>query len=482
MLRFAFPVRAAIRRAPVVDFLWEALPLSAEGLAISARSAEAGGLREPPAGFFGALRFLGPGFVLSAAVVGSGELIATTALGARAGFQLLWVILLSCLVKVAVQMEYGRHAIVHGVPTLAAWNAQRGWRLLRVHWAVYAALLFLLTSWFGVAGILGAASQVVQEAFPWAGSALAVAAPALLAGALVFHARYEPVEILAGVLNAVFLAAVLYCNFATRHTPYQYGLGDVTGGLTFGLPQEGAMLALAVFGITGVGAGEIAIYPYWCLEKGYAAWTGRRDGTPAWERRAQGWIRVMKIDALLSLALYTAATCAFYFLGAAVLSRQPALADGSGLVLQLSGIFTHVLGSGSGAAFLLCAVTVLFSTLFANTAGLSRLWADAFAVYRIVSPGQQGRRRSVAVMAFVIPGVSACVYWIVRRPLALVIFMGAANALFLLVVATRALLFRYRAGDDGLPRSRWGDAALWVSVTAIGLVSLRMLWSLWWTK
>ena len=440
-------------------------------------------MREPPASFFGALRFLGPGFVLSAAVVGSGELIATTALGARTGFLLLWVILLSCFVKVAVQLEYGRYAIVHGLPSLAAWNAQRGLRLFRVNWAVYAALLFLLTSWFGVAGILGAASQVLQQAFPWVGPVIAVAAPALLASALVFHAKYQPVEIIAGGLNAVFLATVLYCNFATRNSIYAYGLGDLASGLTFHLPHEGVILALAVFGITGVGAGEIVIYPYWCLEKGYASWSGRCDGSAEWARRAQGWIRVMTTDALLAMVLYTTATCAFYFLGASVLRRQAALADGSQLVPQLSGIFTHVLGSGSASVFLLCAVTVLFSTLFANTAGLSRLWTDIFGLYGIVNPGNtQAWRRSVALMAWLIPGISACVYWMVRRPLALVTFMGAANAVFLLVVATRALVFRYRSSADGLTRSKWQDAALWLSVVAICVVSGRMLQLLWWPQ
>jgi Mn2+/Fe2+ NRAMP family transporter len=51
-------------------------------------------IKEPPVGIFKSLRFLGPGFILSASIVGSGELIATTALGAKAGFTAFWVIIL----------------------------------------------------------------------------------------------------------------------------------------------------------------------------------------------------------------------------------------------------------------------------------------------------------------------------------------------------------------------------------------------------
>jgi uncharacterized protein involved in response to NO len=60
-----------------------------------------------------------------------------------------------------------------------------------------------------------------------------------------------------------------------------------------------------------------------------------------------------------------------------------------------------------------------------------------------------------------------------------VIFMGAANALLLLVVAAKALEFRYRSSGNDLSRSRLYDAALWLSVAAIGLVSARMVQSLW---
>ena len=55
-------------------------------------------IQEPPKTLSGIFRRLGPGFVLSAAVVGSGELIATTNLGARAGFITFWIIIVSCLV------------------------------------------------------------------------------------------------------------------------------------------------------------------------------------------------------------------------------------------------------------------------------------------------------------------------------------------------------------------------------------------------
>ena len=53
----------------------------------------ADGIKEPPVGWRNSLRYLGPGLILSASIVGSGELIATTTLGAKAGFVLLWMVI-----------------------------------------------------------------------------------------------------------------------------------------------------------------------------------------------------------------------------------------------------------------------------------------------------------------------------------------------------------------------------------------------------
>ena len=60
---------------------------------------------EPPRALGQIMRKIGPGMILAASIVGSGELIATTTLGAEVGYVALWVILLSCFLKPAIQAE-----------------------------------------------------------------------------------------------------------------------------------------------------------------------------------------------------------------------------------------------------------------------------------------------------------------------------------------------------------------------------------------
>jgi Mn2+/Fe2+ NRAMP family transporter len=64
-----------------------------------------GDIAEPPRRLGDTLRRIGPGIILAASIVGSGELIATTVLGAQVGFTCLWLILLSCFIKPIVQAE-----------------------------------------------------------------------------------------------------------------------------------------------------------------------------------------------------------------------------------------------------------------------------------------------------------------------------------------------------------------------------------------
>lgn len=116
-----------------------------------ARSAET--FREPPSGFLATLKHLGPGMILVGSVVGSGELIMTTKLGAVAGFTLLWLVLFSCLIKVVVQGELVRHTISSGKTFLTVFNSLPGPRSQRPVWLKLEWLAVVLFSSYGALAI-----------------------------------------------------------------------------------------------------------------------------------------------------------------------------------------------------------------------------------------------------------------------------------------------------------------------------------------
>ena len=122
-------------------------------------------IQEPPRSLFGAIKQIGPGLILAASIVGTGELINTTSLGAKAGFSLLWLIVLSCVIKVFVQVELGRYAITHGKTSLAAFDTLPGPRL-GASWVCWLWLFMTLATQAQIAAMEGTVGQAAHMAFP----------------------------------------------------------------------------------------------------------------------------------------------------------------------------------------------------------------------------------------------------------------------------------------------------------------------------
>lgn len=122
--------------------------------------------KEPPKSIGGILKELGPGLIVAAAVVGSGELIATTATGAQAGFYLLWLIIIGCIIKVFVQVEIGRFAITSGKTSLEGMQMVPGPRYKKVNWVLACWLCMIIATTFQMGGIVGGVGQSLAMSIP----------------------------------------------------------------------------------------------------------------------------------------------------------------------------------------------------------------------------------------------------------------------------------------------------------------------------
>ena len=118
--------------------------------------------KDPPRTLIGTLLRLGPGMIIAGSIVGSGELIATTKAGAEAGFWLLWLIIIGCVIKVSTQIEFGRHAVTWGRTPLKALNSLPGPRL-KVNWLLWywTVMTMLVISQQG--GIVGGVGQALAS-------------------------------------------------------------------------------------------------------------------------------------------------------------------------------------------------------------------------------------------------------------------------------------------------------------------------------
>jgi Mn2+/Fe2+ NRAMP family transporter len=434
-------------------------------------------IEPPPSSSFKALRRIGPGMVLAASIVGSGELIATTTLGAQVGFAALWIILVSCAIKPVVQGELGRYTIATGETGLEAFNRVPGPRL-GVSWLVWAWGLTVSLTLLQIGGMYGGVSQVLHLLVPavpvagWVGVCLLVTIAVLLGGGYKRIEKFALVKVGLFSMLTVFAAAVLL----RREGAIQ--MTDLAHGLSFELPSDGLATAIAVFGITGVGATELVMYPYWCIEKGYARFVGPRDGSAGWTSRARGWIRVMHVDILCSLVIYTMATIAFYLLGAGVLYRAGTVPAARDTIAVLSQIYTQTLGEWALWVFYAGAVVTLYGTIFAATAAHSRLWADAVGMAGGY-PREDGRSRIRWRSRFVVllAGVPAFLYWFFESPVQMVVAGGVAQAMMLPLIGVAAIYLRHACLPHEIRPSVLTTILLWIATAGMAAFALYFVFS-----
>lgn len=420
--------------------------------------------------------------ITSAAVVGSGELITATTLGAEVGMMLLWLVFVSTFVKVAVQIELARWSISTGKPGIFGYDAVPP-KIFGRSWASYIVLLMFLQFMASQGGVIGSAAVAMSMLIPIGGAPLSALSIGiwvwiLLIIAIIIHQanRYELIENISTWLVVLVTVLIVLMVFGIQFTEFAWTGAELADGMRFRIAAGSMGIALSMFGLTGVGAGEISGYTFWCVEKGYAAWTGPNDGSEAWVARARGWISVMKKDAWVAWVIYTLSTASFYMLGATVLHKQGLVVRGNELIETISRIFTDTIGAWVGPIFLGFAAIALYKTILANVPGLARQTAASLSVFGAYDWLDAKRRNLVMrVLMIIMPVCWGLLATVVSSPLALVILGGTLNAVYLMVVAVATVYLSFTQTDNRIKDGHLFTVYLIVSgiaIFALGAIGL----------
>ena len=571
-------------------------------------SAEVSAIQEPPKKFSKILTKIGPGLIIAGSIVGSGELIATTSTGAKAGFTLLWLIIIGCIIKVFVQVELGRFTLTNGITSIRGLNMLPGPRVEgKGNWFIwywFVMFAFIMGQLGGIVGGVGQAMSIsmplteegrvfneyrnaetllrvlraqfrlearnpdsdlgaiaeqilenemasiealsqlklsdgsvpntanaklfyenlatavdpgsvyfresilplrpleeyerlrsdgkedeaknakrliddlISTKFPDTAITNDVDSAAITSRLMQQYIELDPLDVegkddvyvvkgkddvyytvgltiltiillvigrygfiqmfstvLVGLFTLVTIVNVFGLQTVDAASTWRITLADIQEGLSFGVGGNGWMdglaVALATFGIIGVGAAELIAYPYWCMEQGYAKFTGPRDESEEWAVRARGWMKVLQVDAWASAAVYTFATIAFYLLGAAILGRAELEPADSDMVRSLGVMYKPVFGEVAESIFLFGAIAVLYSTFFVASAGNARMFSDVLGTLGIIKPGEASYRKSVKIWSGILPAVCGITYCLGVKPVVAVLMSGLMQSIML---------------------------------------------------
>ncbi|GAA3752780.1 Mn2+/Fe2+ NRAMP family transporter [Spinactinospora alkalitolerans] len=335
-------------------------------------------------------KLIGPGFVVAATGVGTGDLVATLIAGQRFGYTLLWATIVGCLVKIALAEATGRWHLATGRTIFDGWSSLGRWT--HVYFAPYIVIWGLV---YG-ATAMSATALPLASLFPavplWAWAVL-VGLSALL---FVWFNRYSLLEKAMTALVGVMFVTVV--GLAAYLTP---DIGATLAGLVPTLPEGSAVYTMGLVGGVG-GTITMAAYGYWVNAKGW---------------RDAAWIKVMRWDNRVAYITTGVFVIAMLIVGAELLySANLALESGEQGLLQLGDVLEERFGRAIAILFLIGFFSAAYSSVLGVWHGVSLLFADFVGHVRgRTNRPVEERERSWAFRAYAL--------WLTFPPL-IVVFRG----------------------------------------------------------
>lgn len=416
---------------------------------------------------------------MAGSIVGSGEILLTSGLGAAAGFTLLWWVLVSCWSKSIVQAEITRYCISTGDTYMRALNRIPG-KIKGpngpVGWPVWLAVIAFFPGIFGLGGIVGGAGQGLALMFPGLNATLATGIVTLTAIGILVTGSYRHLERIMLALVMGFTVITLFSSGVMQTTEFQMTLADLREGFSFQFPLAVAALAIAMYGYTGVNGGEIAAYTYWCVEKGYPRFIGADPTEAGWVSRAKGWIKVLQVDVWVTLIILTLATVPFYILGAGVLHAMGARPEGIETVEVLAGMFTGTLGDWSLLLFAVGAFCILFSTTLSGVGAGGRVFPDYIVEFGFINRTVIRRIRWTRGYVVLIPIIAFFLDLGFKNPIVLVMISASFAAVTLPIQSGATLWLQKHHMDPRIQPNLAMKSGLWATFVFQLLMSVFVIW------
>jgi Mn2+/Fe2+ NRAMP family transporter len=397
------------------------------------------------------LKLAGPGLVVAAAGIGSGDVVAASVAGANYGVVLLWALLIGAFFKFVLTEGIARWQLATGLTAL------EGWAAYLPKWVTVYFALFLLVWTAAVTAALTNATglgmaNLTGGAIPQAWGAVL---HSVVGCALVFLGGYQKFEILVKTLVGVMAFAILACAALTFSDP----VGVVRGSLIPTVPDGGGMYVLSLIGGIG-GSITMLSYNYWMREEGIS---GER-----YLRYVRGDIGIAYVfTAMFGMAIVLIANQAFFLPGVAITDAQavPLMAQTLGDILGPLGAWAYSIGFWAA----------VFASLLGVWQSVPYLYADFYGIVKKLSPEE--RRKVVEVtstpyrIALLWVSLVPIPFAFTGRPIAVIVTYTIVGSLFVPFLAATLLYLNNRvAWTRAVPHNRWATNALLVVILALFLV------------
>ena len=397
------------------------------------------------------LKLAGPGLVVAATGIGSGDVVAATVGGARYGVILLWAIAVGAFFKYVLNEGIARWQLATGKTALEGWAeylpAWVKWYfgIYLVLWTVFVTAALTNATGLGISNLTG--GRIAQS---WGG-----VLHSLFGFVFVVLGGYGGFEKMMKTLVGVMGFSILVCALLTFHDP----AGVVQGTFVPTIPSGAGLYVLSIIGGIG-GSVTMLSYNYWMREEKLAG--------PERLGYVRGDIAIAYLfTALFGMAIMMTANQAFYIPGIAITNAQavPKMAEMLGSILGAFGRIAYSVGFWAA----------VFASLLGVWQSVPYLYADFYGIMKKVTPEERKRLTEVTstpyriALAFVTFVPMAFAF--TGQPIQVIVVYTIVGSVFVPFLAATLLYLNNRIRwTNAVPKNGWATNGLLLVILALFVV------------
>jgi Mn2+/Fe2+ NRAMP family transporter len=397
---------------------------------------------------FSFLKLAGPGLIVAASGIGSGDVVSATVGGANYGVVLLWAVAVGAFFKFVLNEGIARFQLATGLTALEGWAEYLpGWvkayfGVYLIIWTVAVSAALTNATGLGIANLTGGAISQ-----PW-GAVL----HSLIGFVFVLLGGYTGFEKLMKGLVAVMGITILVCAVLTFQSP----AATLRGLLVPTIPAASGTYVLSIIGGIG-GSITMLSYNYWMREEKIA------------DARFLGYVRgdiavAYLFTALFGISIMLIANQAFYLSNVRISDAQavPKMAEMLGAILGPFGTYAYSIGFWAA----------VFASLLGVWQSVPYIYADFYSILK--KDPEHVRQESIKVtslryrLALLFITLAPMPFAFVRRPLFIIVTYTIVGSLFIPFLAATLLYLNNRVKWTApVPHNRWTTNALLFLILAL---------------
>ena len=341
-----------------------------------------GHVPDPPSGW-NTLKWYGPGLVWMVSAVGSGSVLFTPRIGAKYGYEFVWMAIIFFFFMFVMIREVGRYTVVTGKTIFEGYGDISG----KSNWALYFILVpQIVAAVVTIAGITGLTSSALMIAYPWiyeAYAAIIIVACLIL----VVTGRYQVFERILSALAGVLVTIIIVASIKVFASP-----ADFIKGLIPGIPTETDFnFVLPWVGFILAGASGIMWFSYWVSAREYGgkltssddvkviaqvdANSDKNQNRNAYDK-IDTWMKTMSGAAALGVIGGGIVLLGFLVLGTELLKPQGIVPEGIDVAKDLAKLLSGIWGDAGKWMLISGMCIALLGTILSNQDGYGRMFAD----------------------------------------------------------------------------------------------------------